>query len=248
MVVEELQQIGLTSGEAKAYLALLELGSTTVGPVARKTKISYSKIYEVLSRLIDKGFVSIVVRNNVKYFQAATPRQLYSYMDQQEQSLITQRNKLRKLIPQLELLEEAYEKENVQVFYGLRGLRTAYDQLYIDSKRGDTSLFFYVHKEEYLEQSDNFYLQYSSIIRKKGIRFLGISSNRYHQSKIVKGDSYPIDMRYVSFPTPGNIDIYKNKVLQITWGEKILGILIESKEIAQDYRAYFEEVWKQGKK
>ncbi len=102
--------------------------------------------------------------------------------------------------------------------------------------------------EEYLEQSDNFYLQYSSIIRKKGIRFLGISSRRYGKSKIVKGSSYPIEMRYVSFPTPGNVDIYKNKVLQITWGDKILGILIESKEIAQDYRAYFEEVWKQGEK
>ncbi len=248
MVVEELQQIGLTLGEAKAYLALLELGSSSVGPVARKTKISYSKIYEVLSRLMDKGFVSIVLRNNVKYFQAATPRQLYSYLDQQERDLTSQRNKLQALIPRLELLEESYEKENVQVFYGLRGLRTAYDQFYIDSKKGDRSLFFYVHKEEYLEQSDNFYLQYSSIIRKKGIRFLGISSRRYGKSKIVKGSSYPIEMRYVSFPTPGNVDIYKNKVLQITWGDKILGILIESKEIAQDYRAYFEEVWKQGEK
>ena len=53
-----------------------------------------------------------------------------------------------------------------------------------------------------------------------------------------------MELRFVSFPIPATIDIFQDKVLQITWGDKVLGILIESKEIAEDYRTYFEEVWR----
>ena len=40
----ELLKVGLTDGEAKAYLALSELGSTTVGPIVKKSGVSYSNI------------------------------------------------------------------------------------------------------------------------------------------------------------------------------------------------------------
>lgn len=54
--------------------------------------------------------------------------------------------------------------------------------------------------------------------------------------------------RYVAFPLPGNIDIFKNKVLIATWrGDKPLGILIHSQEIADNFRNYFSEVWKTAK-
>jgi len=66
MIEQDLQGIGLTDGETKAYLAMLELGSSTVGPIAKKSGISYSKIYEVLQRLIDKGIVSFIVKEKTR--------------------------------------------------------------------------------------------------------------------------------------------------------------------------------------
>ena len=44
MLQKELQSLGLTEGEAKAYVALLGLGSSTVGPIAKKSSILYSAI------------------------------------------------------------------------------------------------------------------------------------------------------------------------------------------------------------
>ena len=65
--VSILEDLGLSKREAKAYLALLELGSTTVGEIIKKTDIPSSKIYEVLDRLMKKGLVSYVI---IKLFRS----------------------------------------------------------------------------------------------------------------------------------------------------------------------------------
>ena len=56
-----LKSIGLSEREIKVYLALLELGQTTVGPVATKTRIQHPKIYQTLEKLIDKGLVNFII-------------------------------------------------------------------------------------------------------------------------------------------------------------------------------------------
>ena len=64
MVMDErlLQDIGLTNGESKVYLALLNLGETKTGELAKKSQVSSSKIYKILDRLEKKG---IVVSNKI---------------------------------------------------------------------------------------------------------------------------------------------------------------------------------------
>ena len=65
-----LEDIGLTRSEINVYLALLELGSSTTGKIIDKAKVSSSKIYEVLDKLIQKGLVSFIIKSGIKYFQA----------------------------------------------------------------------------------------------------------------------------------------------------------------------------------
>ncbi|RMD45562.1 TrmB family transcriptional regulator, partial [Candidatus Pacearchaeota archaeon] len=52
-----LKEIGLTNGETKVYLSLIKIGESTVGPIAKKSGVSLSKIYEILNNLIKKGLV-----------------------------------------------------------------------------------------------------------------------------------------------------------------------------------------------
>ena len=76
------EDIGLTKREIKVYLALLELGSTTVGNILDKTRIPSSKIYEILRRLQDKGLVSYVKIENKRHYQAADPNSILSLLDE----------------------------------------------------------------------------------------------------------------------------------------------------------------------
>ena len=48
---EKLEQIGLDPKEAKVYLAMLELGETTVARIAQKSKIKRTTAYDLVDSL-----------------------------------------------------------------------------------------------------------------------------------------------------------------------------------------------------
>jgi len=249
MIEKELQSIGLTIGESKAYISLLEIGSSTVGPIAKKSGISYSKIYEVLSRLIEKGIVSFVIKNKSKYFQAVKPELLHTFLDRQEKEIEQNKKKLKEILPKIKTHSKSGEEtQSAEIFYGLNGILIASKKLYSEVKKNDVALFFYVHKKEYSEVVDDFYLKLAPFYKEKKIKFKGVGSKEWANSDYAKKTASFIDARYVEFPLPGTIDIYEDKVLQVTWGESPIGIFVQSKQIAEDYRNYFNEVWKIAKK
>lgn len=49
--------LGLTGNEVKAYVALLKGGTMTANEVSRVARIPYSKVYDALESLHDKGWV-----------------------------------------------------------------------------------------------------------------------------------------------------------------------------------------------
>ena len=69
----------------------------------------------------------------------------------------------------------------------------------------------------------------------------------YKKTEYIKNIPKYMKVRFVSFPLPANMDIYQDKILQITWSKTPVAILIHSKEIADNYRRYFNDVWKQAK-
>ena len=57
MITEKLRQLGWSEYEAKCYIALLKTGPATGYRVAKESGVPSAKVYEVLSRLADKGAV-----------------------------------------------------------------------------------------------------------------------------------------------------------------------------------------------
>ena len=53
--IENLTKLGLTNGEARVYLSMIQIGPSKVGKIVELSRVSYSKIYGVLDRLILKG-------------------------------------------------------------------------------------------------------------------------------------------------------------------------------------------------
>ncbi len=54
---ETLRELGLNAYEIDAYFALLESGQLTAMEISREAKVPYSKIYEVLNSLKEKGWI-----------------------------------------------------------------------------------------------------------------------------------------------------------------------------------------------
>src|SRR3989344_2992505 len=235
-----LLKIGLTEGEAKVYLALSELGSSTVGPIVNKSKVAYSNIYDILNRLIDKGIISFIIKNKTKYFQAASPSNLIQYLDKKQEQIAHEKEALKKILPDLEKLQEAKSKQEAEVFIGKKGLRTAYEKLCRDASKKDEILFFYIHDEKYAEESNLFYNSIIDLV--SGTKNRGICNEKYEKSWFAKKSKH-LTMRFSNLPLPGNIDIIKDKILLVSWGESIFSVLIHSKSLADNLRKYFNEMW-----
>ena len=55
-----LENIGLSKAEIKVYLALLELGPSTSGPIIQKSELQSSVVHRVLKTLLDKGIITYI--------------------------------------------------------------------------------------------------------------------------------------------------------------------------------------------
>jgi len=65
-----LREVGLNTYEIDVYAALLDGGQLTAMEISEKTKVPYSKIYEVLKMLKEKGWVKTVESRPAKYYPA----------------------------------------------------------------------------------------------------------------------------------------------------------------------------------
>lgn len=73
-IITKLKQIGLSSREAEVYLALLQKNEFTAPELTKITKVTRTKIYELLQNLIHKGACNENYRNGQKVFKAIKPR------------------------------------------------------------------------------------------------------------------------------------------------------------------------------
>jgi len=246
-MLEELRNIGLTNGESRTYLSLLKLGSSTVGPIVKESGISYSKIYEVLGRLLEKGLVSYNIKEKTKYFQAVSPNKLLSFLEQKENEIVENKNQLKKILPKLERIKDERVFQEAEIFLGYKGLKTAYEILLKGKSKEEILLFFYLHDEKYAENADLFYQQEFHYFKKEGIRLRGITTPNFKNSKFYKKPPKFVDLKFVDFPLPSVVDICNKKVLLTMWRDTPIGILIQSKEVYENYKNYFDEVWKIAK-
>lgn len=245
----DLLRIGLTEGEAKVYLSLLELGSSTVGPIVKKTGVAYSNVYDILNRLIEKGLASFIIKSKTKYFQAVGPGNLYDYLEKKEQDIVNQKNSLKKILPELIKLQGQLPTPEAEIFSGIKGLKSAYEKFFGTIHRNDIYYFFYIYKESYGEKADRFYWSmFKAFVEHTPIKTLGIANEEYRNSWFVRNmKKFNMTMRYVPYPTAGNVDIYQDKILIVSWEPEPIAFLIKAQSVADDFRVYFHQVWKTAK-
>ena len=65
---ETLREMGLNAYEIDAYTILLEMGQLTAMSISHEAKVPYSKIYEVLNSLKEKGWIKSSESRPFKYY------------------------------------------------------------------------------------------------------------------------------------------------------------------------------------
>jgi len=72
-IIKKLNEIGFSEYEAKAYIALVEANPATAYEIARSSGIPTSKIYEVISKLLERNVVIIAGESKTKRYIPIDP-------------------------------------------------------------------------------------------------------------------------------------------------------------------------------
>jgi sugar-specific transcriptional regulator TrmB len=247
MDLELLKNIGMTNSEIKVYLALLELGSTTKGPIIERSEVASSKIYELLGKLIKKGLVSEVIKSGTKYFEAAPPNQLLDYMTEKEDSVRQQKEKLKSLIPELEMKRSmAGIGSETQVFKGMKGAKTSFDDILSELKKGDE--YYVLGISKFTPHFERFVVNFHKKRAGEGVKCKMIINEL---AKDIGAQLKSIKLTQIKYLkkelfTPFVFIIYKDKTL-ISIGLDEVFIQIRSKNLAEGLKNYADYMWEIGK-
>jgi sugar-specific transcriptional regulator TrmB len=136
----QLTRLGLTSYEAKAYLALLRRDSSTAAQAARLANVPRQRIYDVLASLADKGLASTRPGPVVKYAAIAPELALERLVSDQRQQLTELERQTAALIEELSpAFHEGQEQDNpleyIEVLRDRRAINERFDELQAGIKR-----------------------------------------------------------------------------------------------------------------
>ncbi len=238
-----LGELGFTKGESVVYLALLKIGETKVGPIIKNASISRSKVYDILDRLIKKGVVSKINKNNVLYFQALSPETLFTYLKEKELQIKKEAETLQKALPTLTALLPQ-QPIDIKVYEGVEGFKRVIDRTLGELKKGDmyeamgvskTTEFMRLYALKLYQNQEKIGFKARSIFDEEGAFKIKERKTKNHEIRILpKG-----------WHTPALFTLYQDIVgIHVGNDEQIISIVIKSKDIAQSFKATFEAMWK----
>lgn len=229
-----LENFGLSRGEIKVYSALLELGSAQVGQIIEKSGLVSSAVHRHLKRLLERGFISYVKAGKINQYQAAPPKEILHFIDEQRKDFID-------VLPELEAKQKlAREKQEAEIFLGTKGIMAMLNTIIDEAKSGDDYSFFATNIEERNEELQEFFRRYDIKRKERGLNIRGLAPKSL---KHLFAGRKALKIKFPQFPIPSDMTICNDKVALIAWEEKPVGYLIRSKQIYKIYHKFFEEVW-----
>lgn len=236
-----LENSGLTDGEARVYLSLIELGKSTVGPIASKSGVAYSKVYGILDRLQEKGLVSTIKESKTNHHQALSAQRILDYLERQRSTLEEQQEKVKQVLPIFHHMANTTTTDpKAELFTGMKGLKTAHEMLVSPDSE---LLFFYAASEDIDPKVGAFFSSLDPLYQEQKVRLRGIVPGKYVQSPHFTNTKGLYKVKTTSFPVPNNIAVCEDKLLLSSWRTPV-GVLIVSEEMAQQFRMFFKSVWR----
>jgi len=237
MKQDQLEKIGLSPNEAKCYITLLKVGSSSANEISRKSGIHRVSVYDALRGLHEKGLISQISKSNKLLFEAGNPEKISEIISHKESELL----EARKIVPELLLdFNLAKQKQEIHSFKGLAGIKTILQEM-LKSKAEILDFGAEYKIKEYLPYD---YPKWDKerVLRKIHMRIVA--------NLKIKPTTLPLTkIKYVpeEFNSSVSTYVFDDKVALIMWIEMPLGVLIEHKSVADSYRSYFEYLWKMAR-
>lgn len=242
-MLSELLKIGLSSEEAKVYLACLEINGGPVSIIAKKADVHRVSCYHTLENLLGKKLLTQYNKNGVKYFAPEPPEQLLKTVE--EKMTIA-----RLLLPELKSLSSALAfKPKIRFYEGRDGV----EKVFMESLSAKGEILGYTNLKNVTGFFPDFFRAYTHEKLKKHIKTRYLSPTTVESVHVLdpflpKGyDPNLIEILLVNrdqFLFENEVLIFNNSVGIVSLNtDELLGLIVESPTFARTMKAVFDLAW-----
>lgn len=239
MNLQILKKLGLSEGEIKVYSALLELGVSSINNIHEKVGMDRRNIYDILNKLVERGLVSYIEENGKRTFKLSNPDKLLSYIEEKKSNLDSVKEEVEKIIPSMQTIFKSEKQELFsEIFRGPEGLKAVWDDML------NYPAIYWIGSGNYVPQK---YPAYWKDWNQRRIKRKVRSLHLFRFEKRTEVNKNLVETyKFLPKEFSGNPTVtvvYGDKVSQMLFGENITVFVIQSKELAENYKIYHKFLW-----
>lgn len=256
-IYDILKEYGLDDKEIIVYLALVEGGELNAYSLAKVTGIHRSTTYAIIERLLTKGFITDIQKDEKIFYSSVEIGKLVSKVREKEQLL-------NSLIPELEKIKtkstsrvRVFESKESQKQFGFNLInqvkKGVVREIFIIS--GGQAKFVSPEKENTENENSEMFLErelklLSKQVSLKKVKIHAIWNEKFKGTELLKIFEKLGENRFLKeIPTLATLIIFGEYVGYLfTMNNKPQVIEIQNKFIAEENQVYFSYLWKLAKK
>lgn len=221
-------------------MALVEMGSTTTGPLVTRSCVPQSKIYPVLEALLRKGLVNYIIVGKTRHYQGVEPEKALALFKEREREL-------ESILQELSKRRHA-KAQSVELFSGYQSIRNMLVAMIHDCQRGENFYGFSTGRSADIPDVKSLYEWWGARKSIAGLKdhLLISSMNRDMFESAFKDKLHLMKgkLRYSSISFPGDVALFRDNVVILNWGSTPIAVIIKSEELSLEYQGFFKGLWK----
>lgn len=235
-IPEILEKTGLNQKEANVYMALLELGTSSVEGIAKKAGTKRPTTYLILDELAKKGLASQVPGARKHLYFAESPDKIISDLNRKQELV-------KRFLPDLmAIYNTKKDKPQVQLYSGREGIKQIYSQIF-ESKEvwffGTTKDLAKIYPEglnDYLKKIKDPQFKARDLLTKS-------KEDLAYAEQANLGPNYQIKFLPQNLNFLTDSAIFENKVVFFSFVPESFALVISSKEISTSIKSLYELAW-----
>ncbi|HBI33948.1 MAG TPA: hypothetical protein DEA43_03970 [Candidatus Moranbacteria bacterium] len=233
-----LEQLGLEGKKADAYLAALELGSSSVIEISKKAGIKRTTCYDILMDLEKEGLISETSKGKKRLFVGEDPEKI-------QRNLKNKERLFSEILPQLQSIHNVRgAKPKIRFYEGKEGLKEVYE----DTLKYKTEILGFASDDIMKVLGMDWAMEYLAKRKKNGIWAKGIvPGTEMLKENFISKDLEQLRITKVidhkKYPFSIEINVYGHQKVALMSAKEEIGLIIEGEEIHKTMKLIFQLIW-----
>lgn len=244
-IISALSQLNFTEKEILVYIAVLELGESSIPMLSKEAGISRGTVFDIIEDLKSQGFLAEIKIGKKRRIVAESPtNRLYRLLDKKHDQLKRMQKEVDEVLPILRTINVKEDfKPQIRTYFGEKGFKQVWDEIFQEGK----DFLSVARIETFIKfAGEEFLIKINEKKKKLDLKSRAINEESLAGQKMKRGDEkYNRETRLApkEFQFPSTEIIFGDKIAMFSTQKENIILVIESRDFAATHRAYFEMMW-----